>query len=233
MPRIKSPFRNFGIADDVDYAPIPWRGGRFDPEALTEAVETQERAQHALEVWDAARIPGRWPERVCRLIQQSDYRRYQARAGDPVEGRSPCGSPRQPLCIQRGRGRLRAWQGQLGYEQQLMGPPGGFGGGPPARHGHGHVLEPMGEHADRGGNRRQARFERVHTVLQCGYRQFRVALADLLDHQYTSPGRNPARRDHGVRRFHHSTGGARLGRAKRPLPGPREEPASPPPGRFG
>src|SRR6516164_894198 len=46
-----SPFRYFGIADDVDYAPIPWRGGRFDPAALTEAVETQERAQHAFDVW--------------------------------------------------------------------------------------------------------------------------------------------------------------------------------------
>jgi superfamily II DNA or RNA helicase/diadenosine tetraphosphate (Ap4A) HIT family hydrolase/HKD family nuclease len=46
-----SPFRYFGIADDVDYTPIPWRGGRFDTEALTQAVETQERAQHALDVW--------------------------------------------------------------------------------------------------------------------------------------------------------------------------------------
>ena len=46
-----SPFRYFGVADDVDYTPIPWRGGRFDPAALTEAVETQERAQHAFDVW--------------------------------------------------------------------------------------------------------------------------------------------------------------------------------------
>ena len=46
-----SPFRYFGIADDVDYAPIPWRGGRFDPAMLAEAVETRERAQHALDVW--------------------------------------------------------------------------------------------------------------------------------------------------------------------------------------
>jgi superfamily II DNA or RNA helicase/diadenosine tetraphosphate (Ap4A) HIT family hydrolase/HKD family nuclease len=46
-----SPFRYFGIADDVDYAPIPWRGGRFDTEVLTQAVETEERAQHALDVW--------------------------------------------------------------------------------------------------------------------------------------------------------------------------------------
>jgi hypothetical protein len=46
-----SPFRYFGIADDVDYTPIPWRGGQFDPAALTEAVETQERAQHTLDTW--------------------------------------------------------------------------------------------------------------------------------------------------------------------------------------
>jgi superfamily II DNA or RNA helicase/HKD family nuclease len=46
-----SPFRYFGIADDVDYTPIPWRGGGFDPAALSEAVETRERAQHALDVW--------------------------------------------------------------------------------------------------------------------------------------------------------------------------------------
>ena len=46
-----SPFRYFGIADDVDYTPIPWRGGQFDSRALTEAVETQERAQHALDEW--------------------------------------------------------------------------------------------------------------------------------------------------------------------------------------
>jgi superfamily II DNA or RNA helicase/diadenosine tetraphosphate (Ap4A) HIT family hydrolase/HKD family nuclease len=46
-----SPFRYFGIADDVDYTPIPWRGGRFDLVALTQAVETQERVRHALEEW--------------------------------------------------------------------------------------------------------------------------------------------------------------------------------------
>ncbi len=46
-----SPFRYFGIADDVDYTPIPWRGGRFDPAVLTAAVETQDRARHVLNVW--------------------------------------------------------------------------------------------------------------------------------------------------------------------------------------
>jgi superfamily II DNA or RNA helicase/diadenosine tetraphosphate (Ap4A) HIT family hydrolase/HKD family nuclease len=43
------PFRYFGVADEVDFAPIPWRSGRFDPDALTKAVETRERAQSALE----------------------------------------------------------------------------------------------------------------------------------------------------------------------------------------
>ena len=46
-----SPFRYFGIADDVDYTPIPWRGGRFDPGVLTQAVETDARARHALDQW--------------------------------------------------------------------------------------------------------------------------------------------------------------------------------------
>ncbi|HEV2375980.1 MAG TPA: DEAD/DEAH box helicase family protein [Streptosporangiaceae bacterium] len=46
-----SPFHYFGIADDVDYTRIPWRSGKFDTTTLTEAVETQDRAQHALDVW--------------------------------------------------------------------------------------------------------------------------------------------------------------------------------------
>ncbi len=46
-----SPFRYFGIADDVDYTPIPWRGGRFDPDVLTQAVETEKRARYALDQW--------------------------------------------------------------------------------------------------------------------------------------------------------------------------------------
>ena len=44
-----SPFRYFGVPDDVDYANIPWRSTRFDEEALTTAVATQRRAANALE----------------------------------------------------------------------------------------------------------------------------------------------------------------------------------------
>ncbi len=43
------PFHCFGVPDEVDYANIPWRSGRFDDEALTQAVATQARAANALE----------------------------------------------------------------------------------------------------------------------------------------------------------------------------------------
>ena len=45
------PFRYFGIRDTVDFQPIPWRNGKFDPQALTRAVETRARAKQALDEW--------------------------------------------------------------------------------------------------------------------------------------------------------------------------------------
>lgn len=50
--RLLVPFRYFGVADDVDYAQIPWRSGRFDGEALTRAVATREHAARALAAFD-------------------------------------------------------------------------------------------------------------------------------------------------------------------------------------
>lgn len=47
-----SPFHYVGVPDDVDYAHIPWRSSRFDEQALTEALATQQRAQNALEQFD-------------------------------------------------------------------------------------------------------------------------------------------------------------------------------------
>jgi len=46
-----SPFKYFGIPDDVDFSNIPWRSGRFDPEALEFAVTTEIRAKNAYEQW--------------------------------------------------------------------------------------------------------------------------------------------------------------------------------------
>jgi superfamily II DNA or RNA helicase/diadenosine tetraphosphate (Ap4A) HIT family hydrolase/HKD family nuclease len=49
--KLLSPFRYFGIPDEVDFSNIPWRRGRFDPEALENAVATQKRAENAFEQW--------------------------------------------------------------------------------------------------------------------------------------------------------------------------------------
>jgi superfamily II DNA or RNA helicase/diadenosine tetraphosphate (Ap4A) HIT family hydrolase len=43
------PFDYYGVPDLIDYDNIPWRSRRFDEEALTTAVATQERAENALE----------------------------------------------------------------------------------------------------------------------------------------------------------------------------------------
>ena len=42
-------FQYFGVADEVNYANIPWRNSRFDDEMLTRAVATHSRARNALE----------------------------------------------------------------------------------------------------------------------------------------------------------------------------------------
>ena len=46
-----APFEYWGIKDVVDYEPIPWRNSKFDPEMLVAAVQTRERAAHALAEW--------------------------------------------------------------------------------------------------------------------------------------------------------------------------------------
>jgi superfamily II DNA or RNA helicase/SAM-dependent methyltransferase len=47
-----APFHYFGILDEaVDYREVPWRNGRFDPEALSNKLATLSRARHVLKVW--------------------------------------------------------------------------------------------------------------------------------------------------------------------------------------
>ncbi len=66
------PFRYFGIFDEtVDYREIPWRNGRFDPQALEHQLATQGRARHALRYW---REQGR--ERTlafCVSLKHADF----------------------------------------------------------------------------------------------------------------------------------------------------------------
>lgn len=46
------PFIYQGVYDEfINYDEIPWRNGRFDPEALDAAFASQKRAKHALEKW--------------------------------------------------------------------------------------------------------------------------------------------------------------------------------------
>lgn len=49
--KLLAPFHYFGVPDLVDYTNIPWRSRRFDEEALTRALETQARADNALQQW--------------------------------------------------------------------------------------------------------------------------------------------------------------------------------------
>lgn len=39
------PFHYVGVKDDIDYANIPWRNRRFDPDALSQAAQTEARMQ--------------------------------------------------------------------------------------------------------------------------------------------------------------------------------------------
>ncbi len=47
------PFRYFGVPDLVDYSNVPWRSGRFDPEALELALAAEARAENSYEHYRA------------------------------------------------------------------------------------------------------------------------------------------------------------------------------------
>jgi len=47
------PFNYHGIADDqVNYRELPWRNGKFEPEALVNQLATQARARHIFQKWN-------------------------------------------------------------------------------------------------------------------------------------------------------------------------------------
>lgn len=47
------PFQYFGVADDIDYANIPWRNRRFDPAMLEAATQTEARMGTLWRAWRA------------------------------------------------------------------------------------------------------------------------------------------------------------------------------------
>lgn len=67
------PFEYHGIKDIVDFAPIPWRNGKFDPDALAEAIETHERAAHAHREW-----AGRAGQRTLAFCQTTAHADFMA-----------------------------------------------------------------------------------------------------------------------------------------------------------
>lgn len=66
-----APFHYFGVPDPVEYAQIPWRSGRFDETALTQAVATQDRAENALD--QLARRGGRKTIGFCVSRRHADF----------------------------------------------------------------------------------------------------------------------------------------------------------------
>jgi superfamily II DNA or RNA helicase len=73
-----SPFKYFGVPDPVEYAQIPWRSGKFDEAALTEAVATQARAENALD--QLAKRGGRKAIGFCVSRRHADFMAEFSRA---------------------------------------------------------------------------------------------------------------------------------------------------------
>ena len=65
------PFRYHGLKDTADYQPIPWRNGRFSPEELAAAVETEERMERLWQAW--REYPGTRTLVFCCSIPHADF----------------------------------------------------------------------------------------------------------------------------------------------------------------
>ncbi|MFT5683082.1 MAG: superfamily II DNA or RNA helicase/HKD family nuclease [Myxococcota bacterium] len=65
------PFAYTGLADTIDYAPLPWRSGRFDPEALDAAVASQVRMETLWAAWQAH--PGARSIVFCASIRHAGF----------------------------------------------------------------------------------------------------------------------------------------------------------------
>ena len=65
------PMRYHGVPDVIDYAQIPWRNRKFEPEALTAAVATQARAQNAFEQYQ--KLAGKRTVGFCVSQRHADF----------------------------------------------------------------------------------------------------------------------------------------------------------------
>jgi len=101
------PFQYWGIKDAVDFEPIPWRNGRFEPDALTKAVETRERAEQAYNEWISKR--GLRTLAFCCTITHAEFMKSYflekgARAACVHSG--PTSDPRRESVAQLRNGQL-------------------------------------------------------------------------------------------------------------------------------
>jgi hypothetical protein len=66
-----APFSYHGLRDVVDYANIPWRNRRFDPEELARAVQTQARMERLWQAWNEH--PARSSLVFCCSIPHAEF----------------------------------------------------------------------------------------------------------------------------------------------------------------
>lgn len=64
-------FRYWGLKDTVDYRPIPWRNGKFEPAQLERAVETVARMEKLWEAWQE--YPGSRTLVFCVSISHAKF----------------------------------------------------------------------------------------------------------------------------------------------------------------
>jgi superfamily II DNA or RNA helicase/diadenosine tetraphosphate (Ap4A) HIT family hydrolase/HKD family nuclease len=92
------PFKYYGVKDTIDFAPIPWRSGRFDAEALTAAVATQQRAEAALREYraHASQLPRRTLVFCCSTSHADFMANYLSEQGVPAAAvhSGPTSAPR-------------------------------------------------------------------------------------------------------------------------------------------
>jgi superfamily II DNA or RNA helicase/diadenosine tetraphosphate (Ap4A) HIT family hydrolase len=104
-----APFAYFGLRDVVDYANIPWRNRRFDPEVLAGAVQTHVRMERLWEAW--AGHPARRSLVFCCSIAHAEFvREWLAGRGVRVAAvhSAPDSTDRGPALEALERGELDA-----------------------------------------------------------------------------------------------------------------------------
>ena len=76
--QLLTPFHYYGIFDEsVNYSEIPWRNGRFEPEALSSKLATLGRARHALGEW--RRLKQQRTLAFCVSVKHAEFMAEQFR----------------------------------------------------------------------------------------------------------------------------------------------------------